>query len=142
MNGISRNEYMRLRYHERHDDAIKRLGGKCVVCGSTKDLQLDHINRDEKSFPIGQMWSVSKERYEAELAKCQLLCWVCHKAKTQWEVGRKAAKDTHGTLAAYRYCKCDLCRKAYSDYWKKYSARKSRAKSAPPLVKRYDRTLP
>jgi len=118
------------RYHERRAEAVERLGGKCVVCGSTEDLQLDHILKEEKEFQIGQLWSVSKERYEAELAKCQLLCRDCHKAKNQWELGRKAAIRTHGTISSYRYCKCELCRKAYSDYWAEYSKKLPRRKAS------------
>lgn len=134
-----RAAYMLQRYHERRAYAIVQLGGKCVICGSEEELQLDHIKREEKSFPIGQMWSVSWERFEAELAKCQLLCWQCHKAKTVWEMGRKDARLNHGTLASYRYCKCDLCKKAYADYWKSYKPRKKRAepkKAIAPGIKK------
>lgn len=111
-------------YQKRRQYAIEKLGGKCNVCGSTKNLQIDHIFRQEKSFPISQMWSISLERFNAELDKCQLLCKDCHKAKTLWEVGQKPAITTHGTLSAYRYCKCNVCRKAYSDYYKEYKKNK------------------
>lgn len=117
---------MLARYKKRRQDAIDALGGECVVCGAKEDLQLDHIERSEKSFNISQMWSISQEKWEAELAKCQLLCGVCHRAKNTWELGIKAAIRTHGTLSAYRYCKCDLCKKAYSDYWQSYKPKKKR----------------
>lgn len=115
------------RYYKRRQDAIERLGGACIVCGAKDDLELDHLERSEKSFNISQMWSISQERFDAELEKCQLLCNTCHKAKNVWELDKKAAIRTHGTLSAYRYCKCDLCKKAYSDYWKEYKPRKKRS---------------
>lgn len=122
----SRAEYMLARYNKRRREAIAKLGGACVVCGATENLQLDHIFRSEKSFNISQMWSISQERFDAELAKCQLLCGICHRAKNTWELDKKAAIRTHGTLSSYRYCKCDLCKKAYSDYWQSYKPRKKR----------------
>jgi len=122
----SRKEYMLERYHKRRAEAIKFLGGACVICGATEDLELDHILRNEKSFNISQMWSISQEKFDAELSKCQLLCNTCHKAKNTWELNKKAAIRTHGSLSSYRYCKCDLCRKAYSDYWQSYKPRKKR----------------
>lgn len=126
----SRKEYMLARYKKRRQEAIAKLGGVCVVCGAKEDLQLDHIDRDKKSFNISQMWSIAQDKWETELAKCQLLCGTCHRAKNVWELNKKAAVRTHGTLSSYRYCKCDLCRKAYSDYWTSYKPRKKRP--APP----------
>lgn len=79
------NEYMRgymlKRYHERRAAAVAKLGGKCVVCGTTEDLDLDHINPVDKSFPIGRLWSVKQSTYDAEVEKCQLLCKTHHKQK-------------------------------------------------------------
>lgn len=112
------------RYQKWRAYAIEKLGGKCVICGATTDLQIDHIYRADKNFAVSQWWSSSRAKMDAELAKCQLLCRDCHKAKTLWEVGQKAAITTHGTLSAYRYCKCRICRKAYSDYYKEYQNRK------------------
>lgn len=129
------NSYMKERYHKIRAQAIAQLGGKCIVCGSTEDLQLDHVFRSEKEFQISQIWSLSRETFNKELEKCQLLCGTCHRAKTAWEVGAKAGRSHHGTLTSYRYCKCDECRKAYSDYWKTYKPRKRRAKVPAPIVK-------
>lgn len=71
------------RYHTRRAMAMERLGGKCAHCGTTENLEFDHIDRDTKSFPISKMWSVAEPRFLAELAKCQILCTPCHKAKTK-----------------------------------------------------------
>jgi len=54
--------------------------GPCK-CGSWIDLQVDHIDPAKKVSH--RIWSWSKERREAELAKCQPLCLECHKAKTR-----------------------------------------------------------
>lgn len=57
---------------------------KCAKCGSTKDLQLDHINPETKI--TNRIWSWSKNRREEELKKCQVLCKKCHKEKTVLEL--------------------------------------------------------
>lgn len=75
-------EYMLRRYYDRKAQAHERLGGECVRCGATSDLQMDHIDRSTKSFEISKLWSVSKARYDAEVAKCQLLCRPCHRKKS------------------------------------------------------------
>lgn len=56
----------------------------CVICGSTEDLELDHIDPNTKNLKrIGDIiWHWSEERRNAELAKCQVLCEVCHKEKS------------------------------------------------------------
>jgi len=69
------------------------LGGKCVRCGSTDDLQVDHIEPSTKDLSLrakhsATFWSWSWERVLAELAKCQLLCRPCHQAKSAGEVPR------------------------------------------------------
>lgn len=52
----------------------------CVRCGSTERLELDH--KDPKLKISHNIWSWSKERREAEIAKCQVLCNECHQVKT------------------------------------------------------------
>lgn len=123
---MSSNEYMRVymlnRYRERRSDALARFGNKCTKCGSSEDLEFDHIDPSTKSFTIGKLWSVSEARFEEELKKCQLLCQTCHSEKTVQESGKTLARGTHGTLSSYRYCKCDECRKAHTAYvreWKR-----------------------
>jgi 5-methylcytosine-specific restriction endonuclease McrA len=116
--------YMLRRYHERRAEAVAALGGKCVRCGSIEDLQLDHRDPADKSFNIGKLWSVSRVRYLAELAKCQLLCAECHTNKTLADRGQRPARGTHGTLSSYRYCKCRRCRAAKSKYERERRAAK------------------
>ena len=60
---------------------IDHLGGKCVGCGDTNDLQFDHIVRADKSFTIGQCMNKKLDVLIEEANKCQLLCKKCHQLK-------------------------------------------------------------
>jgi 5-methylcytosine-specific restriction endonuclease McrA len=116
--------YMKRRQQQRRAKAIDQLGGRCVRCGSVEDLQFDHIDPASKVLDIGKIWGASEERFQAEISKCQLLCYPCHSRKTTEERGFKVAKGTHGTLSALRYCNppCELCREARNKHareWKR-----------------------
>ena len=79
------NSYMKDRYAKRRAEAVVSLGGVCVKCGSTDELEFDHVDRSTKIKSIGCMSSASKKLFEAELAKCQLLCSPCHLEKSKSE---------------------------------------------------------
>lgn len=53
---------------------------KCVRCGTTDDLRVDHIDPTLKVSH--RIWSWAIKRRDAELAKCQVLCHPCHVIKT------------------------------------------------------------
>lgn len=106
-------KYVLNRYHERLNIAKKKLGDKCVQCGCTDDLEFDHIDPSTKLFSMSRSSGVSEKRFNEELNKCQLLCKKCHKEK-------HSAKNNHGTLACYRYCRCELCKTCKHEYDKKY----------------------
>lgn len=110
------SRYMRQRYHARRAAAIAELGGRCVRCGSTEKLELDHIDRATKSLDLGHSWSVSETRYRAELAKCQVLCRNCHKAKTSSEMG----VEHGGGASGKRNCSCAPCRARKAEYQLRY----------------------
>jgi 5-methylcytosine-specific restriction endonuclease McrA len=74
--------YNLARYNKRKAEAIEILGGACVICGSTDNLQFDHLNPGTKEFSLGKLWSTNQENFLLELSKCQLLCFTCHIAKT------------------------------------------------------------
>jgi len=76
------NETIRNLKYEKKSQLIEMLGGKCVGCGITEDLQFDHIDRKNKSFTIGKCLGYSLERLIPEAQKCQLLCKTCHQVKT------------------------------------------------------------
>ena len=68
-------------YHDRRQILIQQLGGKCVICGSTENLEFDHIDKHAKSFGVSSHLSYSLESVKTELDKCQLLCHECHVIK-------------------------------------------------------------
>lgn len=87
--------------------------GPCAKCGSLEDLEVDHV--DEAGKVSHRVWSWSRERREAELAKCQVLCSRCHREKSA-SAQRKPL--VHGTLNAYKKkrCRCAQCTAAASAY--------------------------
>lgn len=87
--------------------------GPCVRCGSWLDLELDHIDPSLKVSH--RVWSWTETKRNMELAKCQVLCQVCHLAKT---IKERAVEHIHGTTGMYKTerCRCVLCRKANAIY--------------------------
>src|SRR5689334_7949826 len=109
--------YMKRWYDRRHAEAIETLGGHCSHpgCTETEDLEFDHIDPKIKTMTIAKMWTASEEKFQAELAKCQLLCSPHHLEKSLAERNQRSARGTHGTVTAYKYCgppKCDECKAA------------------------------
>lgn len=94
-------------------------GKKCEHCGSEENLENHHKNPATKES--SRIWSWCKERIEAELAKCIVLCRDCHN-----KVHRPVK---HGTTYMYSKhgCRCVDCKAANAASWKKYGA-KAKAK--------------
>jgi len=57
---------MLAKYHRRRREAIKKLGGRCVLCGSKKNLEFDHRDPKKKSFSLWSS-SVAEARFQVEL---------------------------------------------------------------------------
>ncbi len=70
---------------ERKSYCIEYLGGKCVKCGTTHNLQFDHIKREGKKYNIAGRLTNDFTILKEELDKCQLLCAPCHLEKTAKE---------------------------------------------------------
>jgi hypothetical protein len=109
--------YMKTWYDRRRAEAIEKLGGHCTHpgCNVTEGLQFDHIDPATKIMNVAEMWTASEERFQAELEKCQLRCVPHHLEKTLAERNQKSARNSHGTVSAYRYCgppKCGSCKAA------------------------------
>jgi len=101
------------RYRRIKAEWTERLGGACVVCGSVENLEFDHIDPELKSFNVSRLWSVSKEKRDAEIEKCQLLCKEHHLEKSI----REANAVPHGGGVSGKHgCKCDLCRLKKNEY--------------------------
>lgn len=108
-------QYMKDWHERRRAEAVEALGGRCARCPETEGLQFDHIDPATKTMTIAKMWTASEKRFQAELAKCQLLCEPHHLEKSLAERAQNSARGTHGTVSAYRYCgppKCDACKAA------------------------------
>ena len=76
------NESIRALKDKKKETLLEHLGGKCVGCGVTENLQFDHIDRTKKSFTIGKCMGYTLEKLIEEADKCQLLCEDCHQYKT------------------------------------------------------------
>lgn len=108
------------RYHERRKIALELLGSKCAKCGSVEKLEIDHIDRSQKKYSTERAFSLSYDKFLAEIKKCQLLCKKCHTDKSIVDAGYNKGKGNHGTKSSYRYCRCDDCKKANTEYCKKW----------------------
>jgi hypothetical protein len=97
------------RRHARRAQLIEMLGGVCVRCGTTEDLQFDHIDPKTKRFAVCSDLSRPWNELVDEVLRTQLLCCSCHQAKGVEDRG----EPSHGL---YRYCdfgcRCDVCRAA------------------------------
>jgi len=112
-------QYMADRYLRRRLAAIELLGGKCVVCGTVENLEIDHIDPQQKSFNFAKaLAGWAQKRIDEELKKAQLLCETHHLEKSKVDNG-----VNHGDgLTGKRNCLCDLCRplkNAYNREWKR-----------------------
>lgn len=119
-------EYHHNYYYKRRQKIWDYLGGKCVRCGRTEGLEVDHIDRTLKSFNISENMTLNNPAVRAELDKCQLLCSEHHHEKTAVE----NSGWTHGTYYGFqrRGCKCTSCveaKRAWND--RRNLARKKRA---------------
>lgn len=74
-----------LRYRSERRAAWFAEHGPCK-CGSWNKLELDHI--DPKQKVDHKIWSWAENRRNVELAKCQVLCHKCHKAKSNKEISK------------------------------------------------------
>lgn len=105
--------YNRDRYWRLKAEAYERLGGKCAKCGTTENLEIDHIDRRTKSVNVTRFCSMSREKFLAELPLCQLLCEEHHREKTSAE----QSVPHGGGLTGKKNCRCELCaplKNAYS----------------------------
>jgi hypothetical protein len=90
----------------------------CVKCGSTDRLELDHI--DPSTKVANSIWSWSLPRRQAEIAKCQVLCYKHHKEKSKADKWAKAVANLapHGTRSRYDSvvdpCRCEACCAAHA----------------------------
>jgi len=116
LTGEAKREYQRLWMQRRRAAFFEDK--TCVKCGAVKDLELDHV--DPATKVTHKVWSWSENRRNEELAKCQVLCRVCHLAKTKDQISKPPVCGT--TSNYYRGCRCGLCKRAIADYKQRYRA--------------------
>lgn len=113
-------DYMKRRYYKIRAEAYELLGGKCVKCGATEDLEIDHVDRNTKTVDVSRFNSMSRQKFMEELKLCQLLCHEHHKQKSAEEqsVG-------HGEgLTGKRNCRCELCKPLKNAYARQFKKKK------------------
>lgn len=102
-NRASHNEYLRTRQKERYHTNRTRfllvLGNECAACGTSKDLEFDHIDPSTKEKKIaGLLGRSSEETIMEELVKCQLLCKACHRTKSNKDIGNISRRKRLNTI--------------------------------------------
>jgi len=90
---FNNKEYLKSLYKERNTMLRNRLGGVCVKCGSSKDLEFDHIDPQTKLFNVASNAQIEFSRLLKEVDKCQLLCRSCHRDKTNSELQHQKMID-------------------------------------------------
>jgi 5-methylcytosine-specific restriction endonuclease McrA len=117
-------DYQKARYYRRRLEAIASLGGKCVTCGRTEDLEFDHINPSDKTYNVARILTGgSEQKVQAELQKCQLLCKECHDKKTYAVDGDQKTVGHGGGNSGKRNCKCEPCKLKKAEYMKNNKAK-------------------
>jgi hypothetical protein len=78
-------------------------------CGSTDELEFDHIDPETKVFAVGSDMSRAWDKLVEEALKCQLPCRECHVAK-----GIEDRPEPAHSYYRYWYygCRCATCKAA------------------------------
>ena len=117
-------------YQRRYkDDRRKewlRENGPCRECGSWDRLEVDHVDPSTKLSH--RIWTWAKARREAELEKCQVLCFKCHREKTRLQSASSRPRPLHGTANRYKSlgCRCYDCTRAHKEAMRAWRAEKRR----------------
>jgi len=82
-NRAYKTEKLRELRKKKRQQLVEHLGGVCVGCRTTENLQFDHINRADKAYTIGKIIDWDMSRIIPEVEKCQLLCKECHRIKPE-----------------------------------------------------------
>ena len=117
---VIRSEYDLARYHSRREGFVARLGGKCVDCDGSEDLEFDHVDPKTKSFNVGEIILHGDDKVLAEMTKCVLRCKSCHKVRSdvQQSVGHG------GGLTGVKNCRCELCGPLKNQYMRDLRAKR------------------
>ena len=97
------------------------MGGCCVYCGSTKQLQMHHKVAADKSFNISREFDRPWKELLLEVKKCELVCIKCHKEK----------HAPHHGLGMYsnQKCRCLICKTVWNLKTKEYKLKRKNIKT-------------
>lgn len=110
---MNNKTYQKNLYRKKKEEYVLLLGGMCVKCKSTKELEFDHIDRKNKNFAISR--KMKESGILQELDKCQLLCKQCHREKTTSE----RSVPHGGGITGKKNCFCNLCAPLKRVYFRK-----------------------
>ncbi len=68
-----------------YDYISHKKRGPCTLCGKlyqSCQMDFDHIDPNTKSNNLAQMLNHSRSKIDDEIAKCRILCAVCHRIET------------------------------------------------------------
>lgn len=100
LNLADKREYQRNWMQRRRLALIIQLGGKCIICGTTKGLEFHHVDPEQKVTNISSVISRKHNITQEELAKCELRCKQHH---------ADVHTALHGDTLWRRGCRCDIC---------------------------------
>lgn len=98
--------------HRVQTDVLKDF--PCLDCGGRFPpfvMEFDHV-RGVKRFALSKMANHSQEAVEAELAKCELVCCVCHRVRSderRGETQNQRLRDFHAWLEPLKNAPCADC---------------------------------
>ncbi len=93
---------------KRRAEAVAYLGGQCVICGSSDEVEFHHIDPETKISNISG-FAGSKTAFWEEVEKCELRCHEHHT-----DVTFEMTMPDHGTYARRRRgCRCVACDEAW-----------------------------
>lgn len=112
--------YMAERRERRRQKLIDLLGGICIRCGTTKNLEFDHRDPVTKGFNLsGKALDKPWSEILIEAEKCQLLCHSHHLEKTI-ENGDIEVVEHGGGVSGKRNCSCVPCKTKKAEYMRAY----------------------
>jgi hypothetical protein len=113
--------YIKVRKQQRKARLIEMLGGCCVRCETTENLEFDHIDPSTKRFNSCSDLTRAWDDLVAEARMTQLLCKECHREK-----GAEDRPEPAHSLYRYWYygCRCAVCRAANAAQSAKLRARR------------------
>ena len=114
-------EYMLRRYRRRREQGFSIIGRKCVDCGSTENLEFDHVDRGQKTHDVAKIFSYRNEVFLTEVRKCVPRCHACHKARTSEQM----SVEHGGGVSGRRACPCQLCKEKKREYMRAWKANRT-----------------